>query len=466
MVDRLKAAGERLRALAPRELSAGWGYAGLGLLVAGVIAVVAFSTAGGSILVPRSQSAFPAWEAGPLRFVFGHPSLPTQTLMYAYSGLLILMLGAYALAVLAARSLSLRVIAVVAVALNLILLLGPPLQLTDVFNYLGYARLGALHGLNPYSHVINAEHWDPVFRFASWHNLPSPYGPLFTALTYPLAFLPLGVAYWIVKVAVVSASLGFLWCLYKCARLLDLDPRPVLMLVVANPVYLFFGVGAFHNDFLMLLPITGAIALLLARRDRAAGAVLVLAVAIKFSAVLMLPFLLIAARPPERRLRVLTGVVLAAIPMAALSLALFRFSIPNLAEQSSVVTGYSIPNLLGWAVGLGGRTAGLMRVIDVGVVLIVIWQLRRRDWLAGAGWATIALIAGTSWLMPWYILWALPLAALAGSRRLRRVAVVFSVFLVFSFTPEWSLLLDSWGISPMSSPAGRAALSYQSKLSG
>ena len=180
----------------------------------------------------------------------------------------------------------------------------------------------------------------------------------------------------------------------------------------------------------------------------------------------LLPFLLMAARPPERRLRVLSGVVLMAIPMVALSLGLFGFTIPNLSEQSSVVTGYSIPNMLGWLVGLGGRTAGLMRVIDVAVVLVVLWQLRRRDWLAGAGWATFALIAGTSWLMPWYILWALPLAALTRSRWLRRVAVVFSVFLVLSFTPEWSVLLASWGIRPMSSPAGHAALVYQSKLAG
>ncbi len=466
LLDRLRPVGLRLRTLAPRELSARWGYAGLGLLVAGTICVVALSTAGGSILVPRSNSAFPVWEAGPLSLVFGHPSLPVSSLMYAYSGVLVLMLGAYGLAVLAARSLSLRLIAVVAVALNLILLMGPPLQLTDLFNYLGYARLGALHGLNPYTHVINAESFDPVFRFTSWHNLPSPYGPLFTALTYPLAFLPLPVAYWVIKVVTVAASLGFLWCLYRCACLLDLDPRPVLMLVVANPIYLFFAVGAFHNDLLMLLPVTGAIALLLARRDRMAGAVLVLAVAIKFSAVLLLPFLLMAARPPERRLRVLSGVVLMAIPMVALSLGLFGFTIPNLSEQSSVVTGYSIPNLLGLLIGLGGRTPGLMRVIDVAVVLIVLWQLRRRDWLAGAGWATIALIAGTSWLMPWYILWALPLAALARSQWLRRVAVLFSVFLVLSFAPEWSVLLNSWGISPMSSPVGQAALTYQHKLSG
>jgi hypothetical protein len=464
LLERIAAWRAGGRTWAPPELSARWGWAGLGLLLAGVMAVVAFSTAGHSILVPKSGVAFPGWEAGPLGWVFGHPSLSVNTLIYGYSGLLVLMVFAYALALMAARSLSLKVIAGAVVAINLILLLGPPLQLTDLFNYIGYARLGALHGLNPYTHVINAETFDPVYRFTSWHNLPSPYGPLFSAVTYPLAFLPLPLAYWIVKVATVAASLGFVWCVYRCARLLDLDPRPVLVLIVANPIYVFFAVGAFHNDFFMLLPATGAIALLLARRDRAAGAVLVLAVAVKFTAVLLLPFLLMAARPPERRLRVLSGVVLAGIPLAALSVALFGFTIPNLTEQSSVVTGYSFPNLIGLAVGLGGRTPGLMRVIDLALVVIVLWELRRRDWLAGAGWATVALIAGTSWLMPWYVVWVLPLAALAANRRLRRASLLLTVFLLLTFTPEVGILLNSWGIRPLATPAGRTASAYQTKL--
>ena len=58
----------------------------------------------------------------------------------------------------------------------MILLLSPPLQLTDLFNYLGYARLGGLHHLNPYTHVIGQEMHDPVFHFTTWHNLNSPYG--------------------------------------------------------------------------------------------------------------------------------------------------------------------------------------------------------------------------------------------------------------------------------------------------
>ena len=57
----------------------------------------------------------------------------------------------------AVTSFSMRVIVLCVLALHVVLLMGPPLTLTDLFNYLGYARLGGLHDLNPYTHVIQAE---------------------------------------------------------------------------------------------------------------------------------------------------------------------------------------------------------------------------------------------------------------------------------------------------------------------
>ena len=92
--------------------------------------------------------------------------------------------------------------------LHALLLLCPPLELTDLFNYLGYARLGELHRLNPYTSVIVLAHHDPIYGLTSWHHLRSPYGPLFTLATYPLALVPISVACWMLKIATVLASLG------------------------------------------------------------------------------------------------------------------------------------------------------------------------------------------------------------------------------------------------------------------
>src|SRR5438270_5039302 len=197
------------------------------------------------------------------------------------------MLISYGFVLASVRTLSTRWIIVFVLIAHAVILLSPPLQLSDVWNYLGYARLGALHGINPYRHTMLAETHDPVYLFASWHALKSPYGSLFTALTYPLAFVPIPVAYWIVKVVTLAASLGFLGMVWKCARLLGRDPRFAIVFIAANPIYLMYAMAGFHNDFLLLLPSMGAIALMLSGRYRAAGAVLMLAVAVKFTAVIL-----------------------------------------------------------------------------------------------------------------------------------------------------------------------------------
>jgi hypothetical protein len=85
--------------------------------------------------------------------------------------------------------------------------------------------------------------------------------------------------------------------------------------------------------------------------------------------------------------------------------------------------------------------------------------------LSHAGWATVALIASLSWLMPWYVIWVLPLAALGSSVRLRRVAVALTVFLVLTFLPSSGKLWGLIHLNPLGGSAGQASQNLQAKLS-
>jgi len=459
--------GTRLRLLRPRVAFSRpvYGLAALTVLFAGCLAVVVFATAGPSVLVARSRFAFPGWMAGPLHGVLGHLIKDPNTLNYGLSIVLVAMTVAYGVALASVRLLSMRTIVIAVVALHAVLLLCPPLELTDLFNYLGYARLGALHHLNPYTHVMAVARRDPIYGLTSWHNLHSPYGQAFTLLTYPLALVPVPVAYWVVKVATVLASLGFIALVWRCARQLGRDPRFAVLFVAANPIFLIYALGGFHNDVFMLVPAMAAISLLLDRRDRSAGAVLMLAVAIKFTAVLLLPFLLLAARSTRRRVWLLVGMAVAAIPLAAASFAAFGLSTPNLSDQSSLLTMFSVPNIVGLLLGLGGATPTLLRVASVAVVVVVAVLLRRRvEWLTGAGWSTLALTCSLAWLVPWYIVWLLPLAALGTSIRLRRAALAFTVFLVLTFLPATTMTLTNLGIGLMTTPVDHASAMRQVRL--
>jgi hypothetical protein len=190
-------------------------------------------------------------------------------------------------------------------------------------------------------------------------------------------------------------------------------------------------------------------------------------VGIKFTAVLLLPFLLAAAWPARRRVReVIVGVVLAAIPLIVMSVLLFGFSLPNLSDQSTLLTPFSFPNLFGYFIGVGGGTGGVRMLASLALVVAVVLLVRRRgDWVANAGWGTVALIASLAWVMPWYVIWVLPLAALSSSLRLRRTALALSVFLVLVFLPSspkfWSLI----HFNPLSGSAGQASQTLQGKLS-
>ena len=68
-------------------------------------------------------------------------------------------------------------------------------------------------------------------------------------------------------------------------------------------------------------------------------------------------------------------------------------------------------------------------------LVALLWRVRRTGtWFSAAGWATVALLLATAWLLPWYVAWLLPLAALSADRRLAWAAVAFSGYLVASRT--------------------------------
>jgi hypothetical protein len=107
----------------------------------------------------------------------------------------------------------------------------------------------------------------------------------------------------------------------------------------------------------------------------------------------------------------------------------------------------------------------LLRVANVALIVVIALLLRRnRDWISDAGWSTLALVAALAWLVPWYVIWVLPLAALGKSVNLRRVALIITAYLVIGFAPYTGSLLGKFGINLMNSPAGNASTTLQHKL--
>jgi Glycosyltransferase family 87 len=350
----------------------------------------------------------------------------------------------------AAPALGRRVVwgAIVALAAGFALV--PPLLSHDVYSYVDYARLGVLHGVDPYLRGPAAAPGDPAFSHVAWPHTTSAYGPLFTLATYPLAWLPVWAAVWALKAAAAAAAVGIAAICARLAPLRGVDPLRAAAFVGLNPLVLAHVVGGGHNDALaMALTMLGVAGVLLTA-EGAAGAALVAATAVKVSAAFALPFALLGARrtpnnPPTglKRAymsrnrpvgRLLLGAALALGALAAAAHLAFGWNwvsaIGLAGENQSRTSHLSIPTTAARLTGLGaGATRAAALALYAGLIAYLLaWTWRGNDWVRAAAWASFGLLLATSWLLPWYVVWALPLAALSRDRALQLLLLALTAY--------------------------------------
>ncbi|HEX5146968.1 MAG TPA: glycosyltransferase 87 family protein [Conexibacter sp.] len=430
-------AGTRLRAVRdvpapPARLVAIGALAGL--LAAGALLAVAAAAERRIWYVPASEhGGFPAWLSGPYHGLELVLTPPSGAL------LLVVMFCCYLVVLACARvgAVPARLAVGVVVLAHVLFLLAPPLFSADVFGYVDYARLAVVHGLDPYLHGASAAPHDAVIPYVRWLDVRTPYGPLFTLASMPLAWLSVPAALWACKAAAALLSLVCLALVWQIARCTGKSPERAILFVGLNPLLLAYGVGGAHNDFLLLALGLGGILLVQRERGAAGGALGALALGIKASAGLLLPFMLLA--PQARPRRVLTGALAAGAALLVAAVAAFGGEALGFAgqirQQQQFVAADSVPRRVAWLLGFEGLPLALRLVFALGFAAALAWLLwatwrRRIEWIAAAGWATLALLLSTAWLVPWYVVWLLPLAAVGSDRRLRVATLLYCVYLV------------------------------------
>ncbi|HEX5619603.1 MAG TPA: glycosyltransferase 87 family protein [Solirubrobacteraceae bacterium] len=410
-----------------------------------------------SVLSSPNHGAFTGWFAGPLRGLVPRLTRDPHVLERNLHHALLAMFVAWLVLVFAGGTVRPSVIVGAVVAANAVFLLCPPTALTDLFNYLGYARLDAVHHLDPYVQLPLAQRGDPVYAYSNWHHLRSPYGPLFTVLLLPPARLSLPAAYWTYKAIVTVASLGLLAAVWGCARRLGRSPTAAVAFVGLNPLVLVYALGGKHNDALMMAILMAGCLLVAGRREPSGGALLAAAVAIKASAGLLAP--VVAAGAP-RRWRAIAGALAGAVVLVTVTVGAFGPHAPDVADQARLVNPYSVPNVLGYALGHGGADASVRRgatiaaALALGVCAAVAWRTRR--WVTAGGVAGLVALASVSWLMPWYVLWPLPFAALSRSRALRAATIAATAWLLLVRVGTTAAVAHHFGIDVRATAVARA----------
>ena len=325
----------------------------------------------------------------------------------------------------------------VAAAIQLAPLAAPLLLSTDAYTYWDYGRVEAVHGGNPYADKPSTFPDDPAYvrMGADWRDTTTVYGPLFTLASEGHAAV-VGesgdAAAWTYR---ALAGLAML-VLTGLAAFLGRQRAFAAAFVGWNPLLAVHFAGGGHNDAWMMAFVLAAVALGVVGRRQWAGAAWAGAIAIKWVALVFLPLRALEARAQGRRVGHL-GFAAAAVVVAAL--ATWRYgagwleAFGPLAKNVREGAHYSLPSRV--------SALGVPHDVSVGIFIAVfvlgyLWLLRQ----AWRGRARLALCADlvlltTPWLIAWYAVWAVPLAAVEEDRTARLLALGLCAYLLANTVP-------------------------------
>ncbi len=338
---------------------------------------------------------------------------------------------------------------------------GVALNSVDIFAYVAFGRLAAVHGLNPYTHLYQEVH-DSYAPFA-WFHAPMPYGPLVLPFFMP-AGVAAGVNAWlgvyVLKATWVLVHGGAGYLLYQILRHRGDDPARGLFLFLFNPLLVLELLVNGHNDGLMILCILGAIRALQTERT---GWALVLALA---STLIKLPGLLFLAAVGVLALRGRRWRAIAAAGMVGIAVVvtLQQTLIPgldvaiNLTNPHGQLNQHSIHRVIfQWLLRFGWFDPGMLHPtgwLRTGLTALFagfcLWRAARvrtlEDVVQETVYMTLALLAGYSMrFWPWYLTWLLPFASLTASRTIRETLLLYSATSVLLYAVPHPLLAKRLG---------------------
>lgn len=356
-----------------------------------------------------------------------------------------------------------------------------PITSTDLYGYIARAYMIANLHQNPtiaLSTLLPGDYLVPHAR------PPAPYGPLWLLICGMVGWLSgenLLMAMLLFKAIMAAATIGAIVLVaYLADKLLPGQRIQAIVLFAWSPLLIFEAVGNAHNDMVMMVCVLGSLAAICARRPFWALPLLALGVLIKYSVGALLPLWAVAlvvvfcwryqddgpavpnlprsvrsvgawAKQLDIRqlVRIFVGGGALSIAIAAVCYAPFWVgfkTFTGLGQQlGATYFNGSIAELIFAALQWGApgpKSSGLgsaIRLLLYGIYLAYLAIQTRYLWQRGRAVtvAVLAQMAGkvifatlvlvTFWYQPWYIVWVLPLAALAPDSILRRHAATLAL---------------------------------------
>ena len=302
-----------------------------------------------------------------------------------------------------------------ACAIQLSTLAAPLVASTDAWTYWSYARLHDPYRDSPSQDPVSAPH-----AGAAYLHSTSAYGPAFAIVSKPVAVTrSANVAAWTFKLTAALCVLVTTWLVARRRSF-------AAALVGWNPVVAVHFGGGGHNDALMVALVAIALALGARGRAHAAGAAWSLAVLVKWVPLLLLPLRGLEARAEGRRVGHL-GFAATTVATLGLATALWRLhwlsAVVPLSRDVHTATSYALPSRFGLSPW----------IFAAAFALAYLWLLRVASrGRARLGLSFVLLLLALPYLIVWYVLWPLALAAHDDDR----TAVVLTLALCAYLLPQ------------------------------
>ncbi|MGW0036076.1 alpha-(1-_6)-mannopyranosyltransferase A [Gordonia sp. NPDC003376] len=351
------------------------------------------------------------------------------------------------------------------------LMLTVPLYSRDVYAYLGQAALFDA-GFDPYADGP-AHHPGPILDSMAqvWASTTAPYGPMFLAVARGVVAVTgdhvlTGVL--VMRLVLLPGLLLSLWAIPRLARHFGASPSAGVWLALLNPMVLIHLVGGPHVELLMMGLLVTGVTLVVQRRHVGGLAVLGLAVSIKVTAGIAIPFMLWIWLAHIRSRRTVTardvvGVLAAVvvIPVAVFAawtgvVGLGLGWLTGLGWADRIINWFTLPTAVAHVVTLVAApftslnlwpvltVTRLIGMIVLAVLLVWAWWRFRHDERAaitGLTWAMLAVLVLEPSTLPWYYTWVLCVAvAFALPDWVRAVVVAVSTFMLIVFQPDDSIV--------------------------
>ncbi|KAA8962648.1 alpha-(1-_6)-mannopyranosyltransferase A [Mycobacterium sp.] len=356
------------------------------------------------------------------------------------------------------------------------LLASVPVFSRDTYSYLAQGAL-LRDGLDPYA-VGPVENPNALLDNVSpiWTITTAPYGPAFILIA-KLVTVVVGnhviAGTMLLRLCMLPGLALLIWAAPRIARHLDADGPTALWICVLNPLVIIHLMGGVHNEMLMVGLMAAGIAQTF-ERHRAAGITLVaVAVAVKATAGIVLPFLIwvwMRDVRDRRGYRALPAFAVAIAATVVIVVAVFAALsavagvglgwMTALAGSVKIINWLTVPTAaanLVHAVGSWFVTVNFYAVLHVtriaGIVIIAValpllwWRFRHddREVLTGIAWAMLIVVLFVPAALPWYYTWSLAVVApLAQSRPAIAAIAGVSTWIMVIFRPDGAHGMYSW----------------------